>query len=88
VSDRTPRSPNVPLIIVGLVTAASSALTLGHLIGWRVPSLAEVAPESILLVGAAILVAGIIGLRRERRRQSSPNPANPANPATPPPTSS
>jgi len=75
----------VPLIIVGLMTAASSALTLGHLIGWRAPSLGDVAPESILLVGAAILMAGIIGLTRERRRQRS---AHPANPATPPPTSS
>lgn len=78
----TRRSPNVPLIIVGLVTAAASALTLGHLVGWRLPSLADVAPESILLVGAAVLLTGIIGLTRERRRSRSPNRA------TQPPTSS
>ena len=81
-SQPTRRSPNVPLVIVGLVTAGASALTLGHLVGWQLPSLADVAPESVLLAGLAILLAGVVGLTRERRRSRSPNRA------TRPPTSS
>ena len=68
-SERPRRTPTVPLIIIGLIAAAASAMSLGHVAGWETPQLRDLAPESILLVGAGILVAGVLGLTRERRRQ-------------------